>query len=103
MFAKLARHLTNGGNTAPQPRPATLPRATVNGRVRAAQRPDQGRRTLVCRWRVLPGRTALACVWEVEVPDGFGQPVRPTKRPAVFLVSDDASGRLRADDIAVGP
>jgi hypothetical protein len=99
MFAKLARQLTNRRNTAPQDRPAAPLRLLINGEVRAPKRPDRGRRTLVCRWGALPGRTTLACAWQIDVLAGFGQPLRPTRRPAAVLVADDGrSRRLPADE-----
>jgi hypothetical protein len=103
MFVKLAQRLTNGRNTAPQHRPASPLRVVVSGQVKAVKRPDRERRTLVCRWRVLPGSAAPTCAWEIEVPDGFRQPVRPAKRPAVFLVADEPPGKRCPDGIAAEP
>ena len=100
MFAKLARHLTNGRKAAPKPRSVAALRLVVNGEVKTAKPPHRGQRTLVCRWQALPGRTTLSCAWQIEVLAGCGQQRHPTRRPAAVLVAgDDSSGRLRPDEI----
>jgi hypothetical protein len=103
MFVKLAQRLTSRRNTAPQHRPTGPLGAVVGGPVTAVKRPNRGRRTLVCRWRVLPGSAAPTCAWEIEVTDGFGQPVRAPRRPAVFLVGDASPGKRCPDETAVEP
>jgi hypothetical protein len=103
MFVKLAQRLTNARNTAPQHRPASPLRAVVSGQPKAVERPERGGGTLVCRWRVLPGSAMLICGWEIEAPDGLRHPVRPARRPAVFLVANDPPGRRCPDEIAVEP
>jgi hypothetical protein len=100
MFAKLARQLTNGRNTAPQHLPAAPLRLVVNGEVTAVKRPDGGRRTLVCRWRTLPGCPTLACAWQIEVVADCGQPLRPPPRPAMLVAGDARSRRPPGDEIA---
>jgi hypothetical protein len=100
MFAKLARQLTKGRNPASQHRPAAPLRLVVNGEAKA-ERAHRARRTLVCRWRALPGHATLACAWQVEVLADFGQMLRPIPRPAVVLVAgNDGSGRLAMDEVA---
>jgi hypothetical protein len=103
MFVKLAQRLTNARNTGPRHRPASPLRAVVGAQLKAVERPDPGRGTLVCRWRLLPGSATLTCAWEIEAPDGLRQPVRPARRPAVFLVGNDPPGKRRPDEIAVEP
>jgi hypothetical protein len=100
MFAKLARQLTKGRNPASGHRLAAPLKLVVNGEVKA-ERPPRGRRTLVCRWRALPGHATLACAWQIEVLADFGQMLRPIPRPAVVLVAgNDESGRSAPDEIA---
>jgi hypothetical protein len=78
MFARLARQLTNRRNTAARDRPAAPLRLLVNSEVKAAKRPDRGRRILVCRWGALPGGTTLTCAWQIEILAGCDQPARPS-------------------------
>jgi hypothetical protein len=100
MFAKLARRLTNGRKAAPPHRSAAALRLVVNGELKVAKRPHRGERTLVCRWRALPGCSTLACAWQIEVAAGCGQQLRPTQRLAAVLVAgDDSSGRRLPDAI----
>jgi hypothetical protein len=100
MFAKLARQLMKGRNPASGHRLAAPLKVVVNGEVKA-ERPPRGRRTLVCRWRALPGQATLACAWQIEVIADFGQMLRPIPRPAVVLVAgNDGSGRLATEEVA---
>jgi hypothetical protein len=80
MFAKLAQQLTNA---ATRHRPPALLRLVVNRPVNAATRPD--RRRLVCRWREMPGGAGLTCSWEIEVANGFGQPLGLARGPAMVF------------------
>ena len=103
MFAKLARHLTNGWNRALPHRPAPLLKLVVNRQVKT-MRTEQRRLRLVCRWRVLPGGAALTCAWGIEVLDRVGQPVGLARRPAaVLVVGDGTSEGFRPGAIAVAP
>ena len=96
MFAKLAQQLTNA-RAEPLRRPPALLKLVVNHPVRAAKRPDRGR--LVCRWREKPGGAGLACAWEIEVANGFGQPLRAAKQPAMALdVGDGRQGPRRSHE-----
>jgi len=102
MFAKLAQQLTNARRREPRHRPPAPLRLVVNRQREAAKHPGRGR--LVCRWWAMPGGAGLACAWERQMPDDFGQPVRLARRPAaVLLVGDERQGPLCSHGLGSPP